>query len=489
MAKLSPKRAAIPQLPGLKLIGRGKVRDSYVLEGGKILQVATDAISIFDFVLNATVPLKGVILTAMSVFWFKKMEEYGIKTHLVAYGAEIDEHLPEHLRGNADLQSRALVVKNLQMVPNVEFIVRNCLTGSALGPYAETGMVCGHAIVPGLEDGDLLPCLLDTPSTKADEGHDEHRRADEVRRLYHEQTYTALKIFQIAREYALSRGIVLADTKFEFALDGTWADEAITPDSSRFWSEDEWRKSRAKKDGRKAPTAFDKQFVRAWGIAQRINKLDPKNSADINAVHTIEVPDRVIAKTAQIYRYIFWRLTGHTIERYLENTFNVSVPFPQKTVAIVCGSESDLPMVKDVLALYGSNKPVVDVHVMSCHRNPVEVFNFAKDGCGGADVVIGIGGKALALPGMIDAIARAHGHDIPVIGVALGELGSASLEAARLSIEEVPGAPLVIDEFNNSAYMLEDGLMDALDRVLYGELPPSPARTEKPVQMNVWSNE
>ena len=489
MATLSPKRTAVPLLAGLQLLARGKVRDGYILPDGEhLLQVATDGISIFDHVLNALVPMKGVILTALSVFWFKKLEEYGIKTHLVAYGAGIDEYLPAELRGNPDLQSRALVVKRLEMA-NVEFVVRNCLTGTALKPYRATGTVCGHPIISGLEDGDELPCLLDTPTSKAEVGHDEHVNAAEIRAKYPEQTYTALKVFQIARAYAQSCGIVLADTKFEFALDGTLADEVLTPDASRYWSLPEWLRTRAKEGTRKAPTAYDKEFVRSFGIEHGINKLAPENPDDVATAQALEIPDNIIKKTAAIYRYIFWRLTGETVEDYLYVRMGVNVkPRPIAKVAIVCGSESDLPAVQEAVAGIRPQDAEIVVHVMSCHRNPRDVAAFASGGCGGADAVIGVGGKALALPGVLDALIYAAGFDIPVIGVALGESGSEDLFAAQLSIEKLPGAPVIIDEFTGRAYEGAEGLRSALDRIINGELPPSRPRTEKPSRLGVWTN-
>jgi phosphoribosylaminoimidazole-succinocarboxamide synthase len=207
-------------LRGLRLLGRGKIRDIYLLPGRKLLIVATDGISIFDFVLNALVPLKGIILTAMSVFWFLLLEKFGIKHHMIAYGAGIDKYLPKHLRGNVDLQSRAIVVKRCAMVDDREFIVRQAITGSALEPYGETGEVCGHKLPPGLQDGDQLPYLLDTPSTKAKKGHDEHVSAEETRVKYPLQTYLAIKIFQIIDGWCRKCGIYLADFKLEFAKDG-----------------------------------------------------------------------------------------------------------------------------------------------------------------------------------------------------------------------------------------------------------------------------
>jgi 5-(carboxyamino)imidazole ribonucleotide mutase len=251
----------------------------------------------------------------------------------------------------------------------------------------------------------------------------------------------------------------------------------------------EWLRTRAKDGARKAPTAYDKEFVRGFGIKHGINLLKPENPDDVATAQALEIPNAVIKKTTDIYRYIFWRLTGESIEDYLRLRMGVNAKrWPVAKVAIVCGSESDLPAVQEAVRGILPQDAEIVVHVMSCHRNPKEVAAFAANGCGGAEAVIAVGGKALALPGIVDALVYAFGFDIPVIGVALGEPGSDALLAAQLSIEELPGAPVIIDEFVERAYEGADGLRDALDRIISGELPPSSMRTEKPVQMRVWSN-
>jgi phosphoribosylaminoimidazole-succinocarboxamide synthase len=491
MPKLSPARAEWPVLPGLKLLNRGKVRDLYELPDGKLLQVATDAISIFDFILNALVPMKGIILTAMSVFWFKMLEEYGIKHHMVAYGSAIDQYLPTCLRGNPDLQSRALVVERLDMVDDVEFIIRAVLTGSSVKPYNKDGVVCGQRLPAGLQDGDELPFLFDGPSNKAQEGHDEHVPADEIRAKYPLQIYLAIKIFQIAQRHARRCGIILADTKFEFGKNGTIADEVLTPDSSRFWPEPEWREGR-KGENRKAPASFDKQIVREWGKTLGIHdssKFDPEKPEDVDNVHAMVVPKEIIAQTTQTYRYIFWRLTSFTIEQYLHQVMHVNYPARKvPNVLLVLGSETDLPEVRKILGgdgMCSRQVPKITAHIMSCHRNPFEVMRLATGVLSNYDVIIAIGGKAFALPGTIDTWAHHAKNNIPVVGVALGEHGSRELLAAQLSIEEIPGQPVIIDELVGGAYTGPAGLSKVLDRVAYGELPPSKPRKDKPVQLGV----
>jgi phosphoribosylaminoimidazole-succinocarboxamide synthase len=487
MAHLSPARAGVWQVPGLKLFSSGKVRDTYALPDNRLLVCATDGVSIFDFVLNSLIPSKGIILNAMNHFWMTYLTQFGFKTHLVAAGSGIDQYLPSDLRGNLDLQSRAVVVDRLPMVP-VEFIARAVLTGSALKSYRQTGQVCGHRLLPGLQDGDALPCFLDTPTTKATVGHDEDLVAAAVREQYPHHTHALLRIFQIASNYAQQQGIKLADTKFEFGQDGTVADEVLTPDSSRFWEYSGWLAGRDLPE-RKAPPPYDKQLVREWGIEQGINKLDPANVDHVAQIHALTVPADLIRRTLQVYRYIFWRLTGERVEKYLRNKMGVLLKDEIRKITIICGSESDLPVVRAAASRhYASTSARIVVHVMSCHRNPDEVRLFAQEGCDGADVVIGAGSKALALPGILDAWLHAYGKEIPVIGVALGDDGSRALEAAALSIEELPGAPVFIDELTGECYWGEEGLQRALRRAVSGELPPQNPRVEKLVKMSVYQN-
>lgn len=492
MAKLSPVREQVPLLP-LKLFSRGKVRDTYDLGAGRLLIIASDGISIFDFVLNTFVPQKGQVLTAMSHFWLKLLESHGINTHFLAAGQNIESYLPASLGNNLELLSRAMVVKKLDIHP-VEFIARDCLTGSGLVAYRENGSVCGHQLPPGLEDGDQLPRILDTPTTKSVHGHDEHVDAAEIRRRHPKETYLLLATFQIISSEARRKGIVFADTKLEFGVDDRGAiciaDEVGTPDSSRWWSLRDWQESRKPHQGRKAPPPFDKQLVRQWGIKQGINKLDPTKPEDLVRVHGLEVPVELIRTTTQTYRYIFWRLTGMTLENYFRENLWVKLEKPRKKVALIFGSESDFRYASSArgfseLFMGKGQVATIEAHVVSCHRNPEELARFVADGCGGADVVVAAGGKAFALPGVLDAMIYHSGQTIPVVGVALGESGTRAFEAALLSIEEVPGQPVVIDEVVGRVYCGTDGLWDALLRIDQGELPPPKPRVHKPAQFHL----
>ncbi|MFA5052463.1 MAG: phosphoribosylaminoimidazolesuccinocarboxamide synthase [Parcubacteria group bacterium] len=476
--KFSPVRAAWPKLPGLRLLSQGKIRDTYELDGDLLLQVATDGISIYEFLLNALIPMKGIIITAMTVFWFRFLEKNGVKTDLVAAGAEIDYYLPEHLRNNPDLQSRAIVVKRLAMADG-EFIWRGYITGSGYKAYKETGKVCGHELPPGLEDGDKLPEPLDTPTSKAKEGHDEHLDAFTIRKKYPEQTALLMKVFEFMTKYALTRGINLIDGKLEISEDGILADE-ISPDSCRFCDAHAYKESR-RKSPRVMPQSMDKQVVRNWGKTVGIDKRDPQNPEDVNYVHRIVVPKDVIWNTTAAYRYIFWRLTDMKIEEYLCAEMEVDYSWPEKTIAIIAGSESDLPSIKNVVCPYD---PYIMVHVMSCHRNPKAVMDYMANLPEDTDFVIGVGGKAFALPGILAAWAHEFERGVFIGGVALGSKNNRSLLAAKFSLTELPERQVLLDP-RGKAYTGEQGLHMLLERIVNEELPPPPPWTNKPCKMNI----
>ncbi|MFZ2500621.1 MAG: phosphoribosylaminoimidazolesuccinocarboxamide synthase [Minisyncoccia bacterium] len=310
----SPMRQAVALLVGLTLRHRGKVRDTYDLGNGRLLIVATNAISIFDIVLNALIPEKGAVLTAMSHFWFKKLEgELEIKTHLVAAGAGIDQYLPANLRNNRDLQSRAMVVRRLTMTP-IEFVYRNCMTGSGYEEYLRTGKIAGVDLIKGLQNGDRLPCIIFDPTTKEESGHDKRIDPNIVLERYPEEVALGHRMFWFAMNYAQSRGILLADSKLEIAGD-TVGDEAFTPDSSRFWDLEEWFKGREAKD-RKPPSPRDKQLIRDYGVMHGIDKLDPLIDEDLERAHGLVIPEELIMNTARVYRDTFGQLTDMRLEEY-----------------------------------------------------------------------------------------------------------------------------------------------------------------------------
>ncbi|CAI8883536.1 phosphoribosylaminoimidazolesuccinocarboxamide synthase [Methylocaldum szegediense] len=284
-------------LQSLRLRGRGKVRDIYDIDDNHMLIVTTDRLSAFDCILPDPIPGKGRVLTAVSNFWFAKLESI-VPNHLS--GLALDDVLADPGEC-AQVEGRAIVVKKLKPLP-VEAVVRGYLIGSGWKDYQKTGAVCGISLPAGLQLAEKLPEAIFTPSTKAESGqHDENISfertveligkdlADEVRRI-------SLRLYTEAAAYALDRGIIIADTKFEFGLDATGRlyliDEALTPDSSRFWPVDQYRVGIS-------PPSFDKQFVRDYLENLAWNKQPP-------APH---LPPEVIAKTAEKYREAEERLT------------------------------------------------------------------------------------------------------------------------------------------------------------------------------------
>lgn len=327
MAVLSPARANVPLVEGLPLVHRGKVRDTYHISQDVLLVVATDGISVFDFVLNARVPDKGWALTVTSHFFFTELEKKGLKTHLLAGGADIDQHLPEHLRGDIDLQSRALVVRRLDMIP-VEFVSRRYLTGSALKEYRKHGTAGGQSLPIELQDGDKLPLRLFTPTTKAEEGHDLPLPHDEILAKYPEACDLYLRAQEETAHIAEHGDLLQADGKGELGIDreGTLriGDEIGTCDSSRYWDRTEWEHSRTL-PVRKAPPSHDKQRMREEGVRLGIDQLDPIDRHTVSHVHSLEIRDDAIQDTRRIYREIARRLTGHSLEEYSRNILHINL--------------------------------------------------------------------------------------------------------------------------------------------------------------------
>jgi phosphoribosylaminoimidazole-succinocarboxamide synthase len=285
-------------LTSLKFLHRGKVRDLYEVDADHLLIVQTDRLSAFDVILPTPIPGKGEVLTAVSNFWFKKLGNV-IPNHL----SGIDpESVVKTEAERAQVRGRSFVTKKLKPLP-IEAIVRGYLVGSGWKDYKKTGAVCGIQLPAGLQEAQKLPQPLFTPSTKAAIGeHDENISYEETRKLLGaelaEQVKNAtLALYTQAADYALTRGIIIADTKFEFGVDAVGKlyliDEALTPDSSRFWPADQYKVG-------SNPPSFDKQFVRDWLESSGWNKRPPAP----------QVPADVLQKTADKYREAQRLLTG-----------------------------------------------------------------------------------------------------------------------------------------------------------------------------------
>lgn len=285
--------------PELTLHARGKVRDLYSLNG-HLLLVATDRISAFDYVLGTGIPEKGRVLTQLSLFWFDFLRDI-VANHLVT--AKVKEY-PAPLQKYADqLRGRSMLVNKAQMV-DIECVVRGYISGSALKEYQQSGTVCGIQLPPGLRDSDKLPEPIFTPATKALSGHDENISFAEMCKrtgpeLAAQLRDVSLRIYTKAADYAAGRGIIIADTKFEFGhtFNGlVLADEVLTPDSSRFWPAEKYQPGRAQE-------SFDKQFVRDYLETIRWNKQPPAPS----------LPDNVAQKTSEKYIQAYKILAGRDL--------------------------------------------------------------------------------------------------------------------------------------------------------------------------------
>lgn len=295
------------QVPGLVHLHTGKVRDLYRNQDGDLVMVASDRLSAFDWVLPTEIPDKGRILTRLSLWWFEQLADM-LPHHVIS--TDVPAGAP------ADWEGRTTVCRSLRMVP-VECVARGYLAGSGLAEYQESQTVCGLALPDGLENGSELPGSIFTPATKADVGeHDENVAYEEVARRVGPETAAALRqstlaAYDRARDIARERGIILADTKFEFGWDDTGtgdgtgdgepvltlADEVLTPDSSRFWPADQWQ------PGRSQPS-FDKQYVRDWLVS-------PESGWDRTSEQPPPpLPDEVVEATRARYIEAYERLTG-----------------------------------------------------------------------------------------------------------------------------------------------------------------------------------
>ncbi len=296
----SPKLDSVvweTNLPGIHFLNRGKVRDLYEIDG-QLLLVATDRLSAFDVVLPTPIPDKGRVLTQLSLFWFNLLRDV-IPNHIVS-ATDFPAALAPY---RAQLEGRSMLCKKARPLP-IECVVRGYLVGSGWKDYRATGKVCGISLPAGLRESERLPEAIFTPSTKATKGHDENITFDGAvslvgAELAEKARSISLEIYRRAVAYAEPRGIILADTKFEFGILGDqliWIDEALTPDSSRFWPADGYQPGRAQ-------PSYDKQYVRDYLERIGWNKQPPGPA----------LPADVVAATREKYREAYRQLTGHEL--------------------------------------------------------------------------------------------------------------------------------------------------------------------------------
>lgn len=366
------------------MVSRGKVRDIYAVGTDKLLMITTDRLSAFDVIMSRPIPEKGVVLNRLTDFWLSRLSHI-VPNHLTGIDPEsvVSEAEVDQVRG------RAVVVKRLRPVP-VEAVVRGYLIGSGWKDYTSTGAVCGMTLPKGLTLAAQLPEPIFTPAHKAEMGaHDENISFDQMceqigRPLAEKIRDISLQLYREAREYAAEKGIIIADTKFEFGLDDQnvlhLMDEVLTADSSRFWPADQYQEGMS-------PPSFDKQFVRDYLETLDWNKTAPPPP----------LPDHVIERTAEKYREALFRLAG------------VCLP----VVGVVMGSQSDWEVMRhavDILDQFGIPH---EARVVSAHRMPDTLYRYAEaaQARGLRGIIAGAGGAA-HLPGMLAAKTT-----VPVFGV------------------------------------------------------------------------
>jgi len=286
--------------PNLKLYAKGKVRDIYEV-GNYLLLVSTDRLSAFDVIMNQGIPYKGMVLTKISEFWFNLTKDI-IPNHFIT--TDVNKYPAECKEYSEVLQNRSMLIKKAKVIP-IECIVRGYITGSGWKDYKRTGEISGIKLSPGLQESEKFPEPLFTPSTKAEIGdHDENISAEQAVQIVGEENFNAVKsatinIYKKASDYALTKGIIIADTKFEFGkIEGKiiLVDEVLTPDSSRFWPFDKYQKG-------KVQESYDKQFVRDYLLSINFNMQPPPPP----------LPEDIIRKTSEKYLDIYKKLTGESL--------------------------------------------------------------------------------------------------------------------------------------------------------------------------------
>ena len=425
-------------IKSLPLLHKGKVRDNYAVRDNKMLIVATDRLSAFDVIMNEPIPEKGAILTQMAQFWFDKLAHI-VPNHLTG----IDPASVVSPEEATQVHGRSMVVKRLKALP-VEAVVRGYIIGSGWKDYQATGSICGIELPAGLKMAEKLPEPIFTPASKAAVGeHDENISFDEMAKvvgqaLAEQIRDVSIRLYKEAAEYAATKGIIIADTKFEFGLDDegqlTLMDEVLTADSSRYWPADEYQVGIS-------PPSYDKQFVRDY--LDSLSDWNKKAPAPI-------LPASVIEHTAVKYQKAYEVITGEP----WRTTHRCDNPL----VGVVMGSSSDWDVMKHAVAMLAQFNIPYEAQVVSAHRMPEEMFDYAERAqAKGLKVIIAGAGGAAHLPGMIAAKTIVpvlgvpvpskylRGEDsllsivqmpkgIPVLTLAIGEAGAANAGLSAVAI-------------------------------------------------------
>ena len=407
------------QIKSLPLLHKGKVRDNYAVRDNKMLIVATDRLSAFDVIMNEPIPEKGAILTQMAQFWFDKLAHI-VPNHLTGIAPESVVN-PEEA---AQVHGRAMVVKRLKALP-VEAVVRGYIIGSGWKDYQATGKICGIALPAGLKMAEKLAEPIFTPASKAAVGeHDENISFDEMvkvvgQALAEQIRDVSIRLYKEASDYAATKGIIIADTKFEFGLDEygqlTLMDEVLTADSSRYWPADEYQVGMS-------PPSYDKQFVRDY--LESLSDWNKKAPAPM-------LPATVIEQTAAKYQKAYEVITGQP--------WGGAHRCDNPVVGVVMGSNSDWPVMRHAVEILQQFGIAYEAQVVSAHRMPEEMFDYANRAqAKGLKAIIAGAGGAAHLPGMIAAKTI-----VPVLGVPVPSKYLRG-EDSLLSIVQMPkGIPVM----------------------------------------------
>jgi phosphoribosylaminoimidazole-succinocarboxamide synthase len=297
---MNPKIILHTDFEKLNLLKRGKVRDIYDV-GEYYLIVSTDRLSAFDVIMNQGIPYKGIVLTKISEFWFNYVKDI-IPNHLIS--TRVEDFPPAAQEYSEELSGRTMLVKKAEVIP-IECIVRGYISGSGWNDYKRTGKISGIPLPPGLYESEKFPQPLFTPSTKAEIGaHDENISVEEAESIADKRTVdtlskAAVEVYNKASQYALNKGIIIADTKMEFGISNTSViliDELLTPDSSRFWPLDKYQKGRSQE-------SYDKQYVRDYLVSIKFNKQPPPP----------DLPEDIILRTSEKYLDVLYKLTGERL--------------------------------------------------------------------------------------------------------------------------------------------------------------------------------